>query len=165
MATGRILTGPREILSQPVTRLPARHKVLAFRELEALTGLRLTVLLTFYDTRVTRKHLVCFEWAAEVFVEFHQGAGDTHADRFRLALDTTTCDVDFDVVNAVVHVNDAEWLGDAGLKVRLGDVLFVILTVDGNVAVALGQVNACNRCFTSPDGIDHFHFYGFEEAG
>jgi hypothetical protein len=130
---------------------------LALRELEALTRLRLTVLLTFHHAGVTSKHLLLLKGRFEIFVQLDHGAADPQADRFCLTFDATAVYIYGDIVNGVIHFDDLEGLYHPWLDVLLRKVFFVVLTVNSDLSGSLGKVDAGYGSLTSADGINLLH--------
>src|SRR5882762_11246751 len=65
----------------------------SFRKLEALAGAFLSILLTFFDSRVARDQAGLFQWGSQISIVFKQRARNTVADSARLSCRSTTTNI------------------------------------------------------------------------
>ena len=105
---------------------------LTLRELEALTGFGLTVLLPLDRTRVTGQEAVALQRGAQIRLVPGQRLADAVAQRAGLAGKTATGHGREDVILAI-PLGHAERLVDDHLQHRTGEILGLILAVDDDI--------------------------------
>ena len=76
----------------------AHNKVLTLAELEALASLGASWLLTLNDTRVASKEAFCTQSRLVFFVDLDKSTSDSEASGFALTLESSTLEVDLDVI-------------------------------------------------------------------
>src|SRR5687768_12158581 len=122
--------------------------LLSFRELEPLSCALLSVLLTFFLTRVTRDQAGLLQGRAKVGVEFHQRTRDPVTNGSRLARRTTAINI-HENVELADRVGQAKRLTDDHPKSFVREVRIERTAINNDVAAARTQVNTCCRGFSA----------------
>ena len=102
-------------------------------ELESLTSLRTTWLLTLYDTWVASYETSSTECSLVLRIDLDKRTSDTKTSSLALALEATTSEIDSDVI-LVSYLKLDERLLDNKLKYRRGEVAGNILLIDCDLA-------------------------------
>lgn len=102
-------------------------------ELESLTSLRTTWLLTLYDTWVASYETSSTKCSLVLRIDLDKRTSDTKTSRLALTLEATTSEIDSDVI-LVSYLKLDERLLDNKLKYRRGEVAGNILLIDCDLA-------------------------------
>ena len=129
---------------------------LTLGELEALACFGTSRFLTFNNARVAGHEAFGTEGFLILGVDFNQCAGNGETESLGLAFVTAAVEVYTDVV-FFNNVEGLEGLGDDVLENRRGEILVECTVVDSDFAVAFGNDNAGDGCFTTAYCIYCFH--------
>src|SRR5690606_1769841 len=129
---------------------------LTFGELESSSRFSSTWFFTFHHSGVTGKKTFFFQGRSVLCVEFTQSPRDSHSDGFSLSFDSTTVNIDFDVI-LTIFVDQGEGLLNDNLMQIKREISLKTSVVHSNFTFTRSHVNSCYRGFPSTDCIDNFH--------
>lgn len=120
------------------------EKRLTLGELKALTGFRLTGLLTFLLAGVTGEKVSFAERVFEFLVGLEESASDSELDRSDLAGHTATASVhcDIELVHCICHL---EGVQDLVLERKRAEVIFESALVNSDVSATGSQGDSRGR--------------------
>lgn len=124
---------------------------LTLRELEALTSLGLSGLLTLFLAGIAGKEIVFAKGIAEIRVGLQEGTGDAELDGTNLTAHATAGSADRDI-KLIGDVGCLERVEDLVLERERAEILFESTLIDGDLSGSGNKSDAGGCCLTASGG-------------
>ena len=127
--------------------------ILTLGELEPLPCLWTAGLFPLYLARIAGQHALLAHRRAEFFVVHNQSTSKPHPHSIGLTRKSTTVDANDDIERSV-ELSHFEWLLNADLMGRTGEVVLHCTTVDTPITLTRAKEDAGDRTLSSTYGLD-----------